>query len=147
MLLESTFYRQGSWKAFHCLKHRKNCESCPGKSSLNLSFLSLISDLSVLSVPCTGYPVCLVCLMCPGCPVCLVCPVCPGCPVCPDDHDDHDYHDDDDIPLICHRSHWNTRVNFLAGLNFYRFNAKNWQFTVYFAVITQKIGNLLCIFS
>ena len=34
---------------------------------------------------------------------------------------------------------------FLAGVNFYRFNAKNWQFTVYFAVITQKIGNLLCI--
>ena len=24
---------------------------------------------------------------------------------------------------------------FLAGANFYRFNAKNWQFTVYFAVI------------
>ena len=35
----------------------------------------------------------------------------------------------------------------LAGVNFYRFNAKNWQFTVYFAVITQKIGNLLCILS
>ena len=34
---------------------------------------------------------------------------------------------------------------FVAGVNFYRFNAKNWQFTVYFAVITQKIGNLLCI--
>ena len=34
---------------------------------------------------------------------------------------------------------------FLAGVNFYRFNAKNWQFTVYFAVITQKNGNLLCI--
>ena len=33
------------------------------------------------------------------------------------------------------------------GVNFYRFNAKNWQFTVYFAVITQKIGNLLCILS
>ena len=28
----------------------------------------------------------------------------------------------------------------LPGVNFYRFNAKNWQFTVYFAVITQKIG-------
>ena len=27
---------------------------------------------------------------------------------------------------------------FLAGVNFYRFNAKNWQFTVYFAVIMQK---------
>ena len=35
----------------------------------------------------------------------------------------------------------------LPGVNFYRFNAKNWQFTVYFAVITQKIGNLLCILS
>ena len=34
---------------------------------------------------------------------------------------------------------------FLAGVNFFRFNAKIWQFTVYFAVITQKIGNLLCI--
>ena len=36
---------------------------------------------------------------------------------------------------------------FLASVNFYRFNAKNWQFTVYFAVITQKIGNFLCILS
>ena len=36
---------------------------------------------------------------------------------------------------------------FLAGVNFYRFSVKNWQFTVYFAVITQKIGNLLCILS
>ena len=35
----------------------------------------------------------------------------------------------------------------LAGVNFYRFYAKNWQFTVYFAVITQKNGNLLCILS
>ena len=34
---------------------------------------------------------------------------------------------------------------FLAGVNFFRFNAKIWQFTVYFAVITQKIDNLLCI--
>ena len=33
---------------------------------------------------------------------------------------------------------------FLAGVNFYRFNAKNWQFTVYFDVITQKNGNFLC---
>ena len=38
-------------------------------------------------------------------------------------------------------------VKKLPGVNFYRFNAKNWQFTVYFAVITQKIGNLLCILS
>ena len=36
---------------------------------------------------------------------------------------------------------------FLDGVNFYRFNAKNWQFTVYFDVITQKIGNFLCILS
>ena len=36
---------------------------------------------------------------------------------------------------------------FLARVNFFRFNAKIWQFTVYFAVITQKIGNLLCILS
>ena len=35
------------------------------------------------------------------------------------------------IPDICHESHENSRVNFfLAGVNFYRFNAKNWQFTV-----------------
>ena len=45
------------------------------------------------------------------------------------------------IPHICHCKF------FLAGVNFYRFNAKNWQFTVCFAVITQKIGNLLCILS
>ena len=36
---------------------------------------------------------------------------------------------------------------FLAGVNLYRFNAKNCQFTVYFAVITQTIGNFLCILS
>ena len=36
---------------------------------------------------------------------------------------------------------------FLAGVIFFRFNRKIWQFTVYFAVITQKIGNLLCILS
>ena len=34
---------------------------------------------------------------------------------------------------------------FLAGVNFYRFNAKNWQFTVYFAVITQKLA-IFCVF-
>merc|ERR1712115_600019 len=33
------------------------------------------------------------------------------------------------IPHICHRRHGYTRVNFfLAGVNFYRFNAKNWHF-------------------
>ena len=52
------------------------------------------------------------------------------------------------IPDICHRRHGHTRVNFfLAGVNFYRFNAKSWQFTMYFAIITQKNGNLLCILS
>ena len=52
------------------------------------------------------------------------------------------------IPHICHRRHGRRTCNFfLADVNFYRFNAKNWQFTVYFAVITQKIGNLLCILS
>ena len=34
---------------------------------------------------------------------------------------------------------------FLAGVNFYRFNAKNWKFTVYFAVITQKLA-IYCVF-
>ena len=39
-------------------------------------------------------------------------------------------------------------VNFSGRCKFFfRFNAKNWQFTVYFAVITQKIVNLLCILS
>ena len=33
------------------------------------------------------------------------------------------------IPHICHGSHGYTRVKiFLAGVNFYRFNAKNWLF-------------------
>ena len=33
------------------------------------------------------------------------------------------------IPHICHGSHGYTRVNFfLAGVKFYRFNAKNWHF-------------------
>ena len=45
------------------------------------------------------------------------------------------------IPDICHEPHEHVRVNF------YRFNAKNCQFTVYFAVITQKIGNFLRILS
>ena len=40
-----------------------------------------------------------------------------------------------------------TYLIFLASVNFFRFNAKIWQFTMYFAVITQKIGNLLCILS
>ena len=52
------------------------------------------------------------------------------------------------IPDICHGRHGRRPCKFfLTGVNFYRFNAKNWQFTVYFAVITQKIGNLLCILS
>ena len=50
------------------------------------------------------------------------------------------------IPDICHESHENSRVNFFwAGVNFYRFNAKNWQLTVYFAVITQKLA-IFCVF-
>ena len=49
------------------------------------------------------------------------------------------------IPHICHEP--GSCKFFLAGVNFYRFNAINWQFTVYFAVITQKIGNFLCILS
>ena len=50
------------------------------------------------------------------------------------------------IPDICHRHHRRCLCKKkLTSVNFYRFNAKNWQFTVYFAEITQKIGNLLCI--
>ena len=49
--------------------------------------------------------------------------------------------------LSCWSHTWYLCKFFLAGVNFYRFNAKNWQFTVYFAVITQKIGNFLCILS
>ena len=49
------------------------------------------------------------------------------------------------IPHICYGRHGRRPCKFfLPGVNLYRFNAKNWQFTVYFAVITQKIGNLLC---
>ena len=52
------------------------------------------------------------------------------------------------IPDICHRRHGRRPCKiFLAGVDFYRFNAKHWQFTVYFAVIAQKIGNFLCILS
>ena len=52
------------------------------------------------------------------------------------------------IPHICHEPHEYIRVSFfLAGVNFFRFHAKIWQFTVHFAVITQKIGNFLCILS
>ena len=35
--------------------------------------------------------------------------------------------------------------DFLAGVNFYRFNAKKWQFTVYFAIIKQKMA-IFCVF-
>ena len=35
------------------------------------------------------------------------------------------------IPHICHRRHGRRPCKlFLAGVNFFRFNAKNWQFTV-----------------
>ena len=43
---------------------------------------------------------------------------------------------------------------FLAGVNFYRFNSKNWHFrqilrekVAFFIDLTRKIGNLLCILS
>ena len=49
------------------------------------------------------------------------------------------------IPDICHERHEYIRVNFFDGVNFYRFNAKNWQFTVYFAVIKQKLA-IFCVF-
>ena len=43
-------------------------------------------------------------------------------------------------PHICHGRHgWCPCKFFLAGVHFYRFNAKNWQFTVW-------IGNILCKF-
>ena len=57
------------------------------------------------------------------------------------------------ILLICRGSHGNTRVNFLAGVNFYRFNAKNWHFrqvlrekVAFFTDLTQKIGVFQCKF-
>ena len=55
----------------------------------------------------------------------------------------------ENIPHICREPHEYIRVIFFwpVYVNFYRFNAKNWQFTEYFAVITQKIGNFLCILS
>merc|ERR1711928_100677 len=40
------------------------------------------------------------------------------------------------IPFICHRHHRRCLCKKkLPGVNFYRFNTKNWQFTVYFVVI------------
>ena len=58
------------------------------------------------------------------------------------------------IPKICHGSHGYTRVNFfLAGLNFYRFNAKNWHFwqilrkkVAFFTDLMRKIGVFGCKF-
>ena len=45
------------------------------------------------------------------------------------------------IPDICHRHHRRRLCKFfLAGVNIYRFNAKNWQFTVYFVVIYAFFG-------
>ena len=50
------------------------------------------------------------------------------------------------IPHICHGRHGRRPCKFFwDGVNFYRFNAKNWQFTVYFAVITQKLA-IFCVF-
>ena len=63
-------------------------------------------------------------------------------------HNNAEGGDEEIIPHICHGRHGQHPCKFfLAGVNFYRFKAKNWQFTVYFAVITQKIGNFLCILS
>ena len=43
---------------------------------------------------------------------------------------------DGGIPDICHRHHRHVCVKKkLPGVNFYRFNSKNWQFSVYFVVI------------
>ena len=55
------------------------------------------------------------------------------------------------IPHICHGSHGYTRVNFfLAGVKFYRFNAKNWHFRqnlreklAFFYIFNAKNGRFL----
>ena len=45
------------------------------------------------------------------------------------------------IPDICHGSHGYIRVNFfLAGVNFYRFNAKNWHFR---QILREKVAFFL----
>ena len=71
-----------------------------------------------------------------------------------DNEDDNDGDDCDLTPMMINHTSYLSRTPrifsckfFLAGVIFYKFNAKNWQFTVYFAVITQKIGNFLCILS
>ena len=57
------------------------------------------------------------------------------------------------IPDICHESHENFRVNFLASANFYRCNAENWHFRLilrekvtFFTDLTRKIGVFWCKF-
>ena len=59
------------------------------------------------------------------------------------------------IPHICHEHHkWRSCKIFLAGVNFYRFNAKNWHFrkilcekvAFFFTDLTQKIGVFQCEF-
>ena len=57
------------------------------------------------------------------------------------------------IPDICHGSHGYIRLKFLAGVNFYRFNAKNWHFDrfyvkkwLFFTDLTRKIGVFRCKF-
>ena len=59
------------------------------------------------------------------------------------------------IPDICHERHEYIRVNFfLAGVNFYRFNAKNWHFrqilrekvAFFFTDLTREIGVFRCKF-
>ena len=45
------------------------------------------------------------------------------------------------IPHICHERHRRRLCKFiLAGVNIYRFNAKNWQFTVLFVIIYAFFG-------
>ena len=60
-----------------------------------------------------------------------------------------------DIPHICHEHHERRSCKFfLAGVNFYRFNAKNWRFFtdstreigVFFTDLSQKIGVFRCKF-
>ena len=60
----------------------------------------------------------------------------------------------DTIPDICHGRHRQRPCKFfLAGVNFYRFNAKNWHFlqilrekVAFFTDLTQKIGVFRCKF-
>ena len=55
------------------------------------------------------------------------------------------------IPDICHRHHRHVCVKKLPGVNFHRFNAKNWHFrqilrekVAFFTDLTRKIGVFRC---